>query len=74
MTINYNCLSSILEEALDPCERGTLYAVALELVDKQAVVYTVKRLRKIHNKDVCLLPTFQVGGKFLYKLKELAFT
>ena len=35
MAFNYDCLTSILEEAVDPCKSGALYTIALEFVDQQ---------------------------------------
>ena len=64
----------ITEEVGNPCDGGAPDALALELVDKQAVIHTVECLSKIQDNDVSLLPTLQIGRQFFHKLQELGFT
>ena len=64
----------ITEEVGNPCDGGAPDALALELVDKQAVVHPVECLRKIQDYDVSLPSTLQIGHQFFHKLQELGFT
>ena len=50
------------------------HAVALELVDKQAVIHPVECFSKIQDDDVSLPSTLQIGRQFFHKLQELGFT
>ena len=72
-TVDNNCLVPITEEVGNPCDGGAP-VLALELVDKQAVIHPVKCLSKIQDYDVSLPSTLQIGRQFFHKLQELGFT
>ena len=67
-------MAPITEEVGNPRDRGAPDAVALELVDKQAVIHPVECLSKIQDYDVSLPSTIQIGRQFFHKLQELGFT
>ena len=62
MVINYDCLASILEKAVDPCKSGALYATALEFVDQQTVVDTVEGCLSASNSPDWWLALLQSQG------------
>ena len=73
-TVDNNCLALITEEVGNPCDGGSPDAVALELVDKQAVIHLVECLSKIQDYDISLPSTLQIGRQFFHNVQELGFT
>ena len=74
LAIDYQSLSSVVEEARDLSVGDSAYSVTIELMYKQAVVDPVKSLGKIHHDDVsCGGAAFHRCGNLFDKLEELCF-